>query len=119
MTNPLKIGRQCWKYLSKGWHPLEDKIKVQNKLPALDPSVTEVTLSYVCQLSWLNSPRRTYLAFNGCLVEVVGEGWALKGAWFTVAYIKPKTGKNTSDTTESTDHNRSVQMYQYLPTWRD
>lgn len=35
------------------------------------------------------------MAFTGCLVEVVGEGKVLKGAWFTGAYIKQEKTHQT------------------------
>lgn len=70
-----------WKYLAKDWHPVDNEI--QDKLHMLVPLVTEAMLSYVCQLSWPNSPRRTSVELYRCLVGRMGDGRPLKGSWLT------------------------------------
>lgn len=62
-----------WNYLAKGWHPVDDEM--QDRLHML---------SYVCQRWWPNSPRRTSVELNRCLVGAVGDGRPLKGSWLTV-----------------------------------
>lgn len=57
------------------------RLLFKDKLHVLVPSITEAMLSYVCQLSWPNSPRRTSVELNRCLV---GDGRPLKGSWLTV-----------------------------------